>query len=1281
MQATKTGWRHEQAACFPRRPRWLLAAGLALLITSVPNARAQNLNDLLRIIIPPLTQQRPTPPPVYVPPPTHTPAPQPYPQQRAPAPAPTLSRVEIQQTQQMLNDMGYDTGVPDGSAGPKTIAALNAFQRDNGLPVTARVDKSTAATLAAIHRHTGGTAVTTAPAPAQSMPSAQEIRPVSVSSDTATTERIPLATDATKSVGLRKLATPPPGIQPITFNYFKGVPIWPDTWQRNAFELMSFAHEAPKLAKGEPSALKKQECSLISRYFTEQAKQAYISKGLSDSKCFQGNNEFETQDSYRNFYAQNLELLKSSAPSAPFRIALIHRVSLDQYDAAKAQFTFNKSLSWAFDYGFRDTSRNGGLQPVLAGLWPKPTLPITADAARQLLEKIASFTYPKTRGDPVTNTRDLNVVAVLDILGVDYDARRINTQLVSVGLYGPDLDKPIHDYTLPPDFGAFVRGEIPARLKIPSPVALDEIFVLAQRVSHPANHDADTQKYWESLFGQLKQRDVQFYANPPEKALSNDDSRLPVFPRDSSQYDTAHQPKIERWVAAYLAGLPDEVELGLDIYPDTNSKAAVTTLRAFGGRRLPQNTFDKAIDANHLRQDQIAYASRYNIDLLLTGPDQLDLYTLEVPSTTLSASKTRMRQKSVFRLESIKPITRDNGQAGFLIELEPLHMRLENQQGVLAQRDFADVKKLAGVFAQTSAPPTPPRHDGPLALSPAVLDMLVFKALGDQLPEAAASAAALRRWRFEQAPTAPFGGAFYIKGRRAPEPQDLPKVASQFKAWTAAALADAPWQLKVALDGSSWREMRCTAAAANLGNSSRLPQRNQAATKIRQASDAAENTQRNTIIREQRSESLRVRPERAGSRYLTKDERMQQLKRLQMLDFAIGVSDRYIEIGEACGLNGYVPDHPELAALYLHLQDGVPPPSKQGGKTFKAEVTLDITAARIVPREPHYTDLLPPDFVDRHKLSRSDRDHQAIILEATLKEIVYFSVDRNRTTEIGRQPPDPRLSIQSLTAAAQAVPALDDDYRVPAGPYGQDIVGVQLGMPFDEAEAIIRKHMDVGQVLEGRRASDTGQQSGLPTPMTAGKLFVSRDQRELIALIDEPPLAAGKVLGVWRQIYMAINTTPKDVISTALLEKYGDPTNQARQSLPLRWYTQGASCDFSAPERPISEAWTDHGKPADLKQQDGKPMMEARLPGPYFNPFNPHYEQQNASLCGPVLTADVRPYPAPNPASIRDKTVPVDWLVEQTLTDIGAYTQAYQANHDAAYGRIQATQKSARPMF
>jgi hypothetical protein len=51
---------------------------------------------------------------------------------------PGLSRAERREVQQRLVERGFDAGVADGAIGPRTRAAIEAFQTSAGLPVDGR---------------------------------------------------------------------------------------------------------------------------------------------------------------------------------------------------------------------------------------------------------------------------------------------------------------------------------------------------------------------------------------------------------------------------------------------------------------------------------------------------------------------------------------------------------------------------------------------------------------------------------------------------------------------------------------------------------------------------------------------------------------------------------------------------------------------------------------------------------------------------------------------------------------------------------------------------------------------------------------------------------------------------------------------------------------------------------------------------------------------------------------------------------------------------------------
>src|SRR6516225_877822 len=58
-----------------------------------------------------------------------------------------LTEEQIRQIQIVLNEKGFSIGRPDGRLGPRTIGALTAFQRRQGLEVSGRLDSRTVAAL------------------------------------------------------------------------------------------------------------------------------------------------------------------------------------------------------------------------------------------------------------------------------------------------------------------------------------------------------------------------------------------------------------------------------------------------------------------------------------------------------------------------------------------------------------------------------------------------------------------------------------------------------------------------------------------------------------------------------------------------------------------------------------------------------------------------------------------------------------------------------------------------------------------------------------------------------------------------------------------------------------------------------------------------------------------------------------------------------------------------------------------------------------------------------
>ncbi len=66
-----------------------------------------------------------------------------------------LSRTDVEVMQAALNGLGFDAGEPDGQAGPRTRAAVRAFQKDRGLPADGYADKRVFDTITAAAQNAG----------------------------------------------------------------------------------------------------------------------------------------------------------------------------------------------------------------------------------------------------------------------------------------------------------------------------------------------------------------------------------------------------------------------------------------------------------------------------------------------------------------------------------------------------------------------------------------------------------------------------------------------------------------------------------------------------------------------------------------------------------------------------------------------------------------------------------------------------------------------------------------------------------------------------------------------------------------------------------------------------------------------------------------------------------------------------------------------------------------------------------------------------------------------
>ena len=155
-----------------------------------------------------------------------------------------------------------------------------------------------------------------------------------------------------------------------------------------------------------------------------------------------------------------------------------------------------------------------------------------------------------------------------------------------------------------------------------------------------------------------------------------------------------------------------------------------------------------------------------------------------------------------------------------------------------------------------------------------------------------------------------------------------------------------------------------------------------------------------------------------------------------------------------------------------------------------------------------------------------------------------------------RAPPaEKACPVSAVASASTSVisPLMDPypyfvDKLIDGKPNGPDLLGIQIGMPMSKAEAIIRKHMQVGDQYATGLADKgdvtkggyrTRNQLESITQGFQGKLFVSTDRYEFIAIFDAPPNLPGRVAAVSRAALVPVGADEKEIDD--MVAKNGKP--------------------------------------------------------------------------------------------------------------------------------------------
>lgn len=248
-----------------------------------------------------------------------------------------------------------------------------------------------------------------------------------------------------------------------------------------------------------------------------------------------------------------------------------------------------------------------------------------------------------------------------------------------------------------------------------------------------------------------------------------------------------------------------------------------------------------------------------------------------------------------------------------------------------------------------------------------------------------------------------------------------------------------------------------------------------------------------------------------------------------------------------------------------------------------------------------------------------------------------------------------------LLAKSEAPPSPE---RVPAKEAPMDIVGLRLGMPREEAEALIAAHMTVGRILELKGDAST------PNAVAENaRLYVDAEGGDYLAILYGPAALAPKVYGVTRTLHMPAGSATQGQLLGALVGKYGETasTNDwkwGRTATEYRCASPGdpTQLDWRGASvikgDPVSMALFGSGQAAPEGNLAREALIMRRMAGLEFGLGIPGAPQNK---CGPTISASAGDYTAgfagetiPGAATIRLVTRLVDHDAHQAALNEGA---------------------------
>lgn len=1027
--------------------------------------------------------------------------------------------------------------------------------------------------------------------------------------------------------GLERLGTPPAGIEPLQLPTLGGVPLFTFGSAKATNDALRFFSLVAIGAV--PSHLGDYTAAVADLHLrgAKPFMQGQYRRDGAVEMRWPGKDEFERRDSRKAFLDQYGEALRRWAPKAPFRFAHAQMISLPDYDQKRNGFGLQP-----FGVGGLGVP---GLQTWESFAWPDSFLPRSQVAARKLLQDLRDAVPRDATGRAQVSERMAALVSRLDLAEIDPRSGRAELRLVSLALYDSQLKTKLLDISI---FEAPTERTAPGRL--PGPVALDSLFVGLQILKKTAPEGTDP--FWADFGHLVQDRNARLRNDPASWArLPANDPRRPYFGPLGNQMNQHDRAQFRQWAKGFADALPQEVVASFqtNILPVGHDPAArkAQTIAAVRFPNTQRTEFDqRALGGLGLQGDQLGLWEVGGRLAFIALPNRGSLYTIDVPAEARDAEAYKSAEVRVhYQVERVDDGPRINGRPTVLIRLAPRNAEVRAPGQQFALRSFDDVPRLDDASFTASATPPAVRSDAPLPLDANSLDLLTAAALGERLSPGVMAQLVGRRWAAEDAGAAVPGGRFFTRGKRKPTLEEAAALAPDFAAWAKAAAPafparltkTVPVTLRSGQQALSWGALNCFQGLAQ--------------------NDAffVAGLERTNAARAASRSSWTLAEERA---HLTSTA-------------VAGLKDFMAPLAGPCVVSQQPYTVPQLFGSYMSFAGILPTPAPRVGPSGQQQLTLtatiEVTGPELRQSEPIFTDLLPQEFAAPDGLRQDRRKGEFTLFQSRLVEASYRD---QAGGEAGRFTREGAVTVASILQSLRDSLAKVVPQSAAGKPYGPDIVGVRLGMSFAEAEAAIRAHMPVGRVLEGKRASDEAVGAGVNEPITSGKLFISENGMELIALIDEPPAATQRVLAAWRRVHSPGGQIKAPEMYAGLQTKYGPlPDLQQFDGGRALWYDRAtAHCavnyKYGQPQ-PLAAFWYEDGAPTQWTAPGAKPAQAAILPRKFQDPLSRESERYGG--CGAMLTAQLSLDTVAASGTYYSYQA-ID-VLEMSLSDFGAYQKAF----------------------